>query len=91
MHPRTKPPKPRRMVADIPPEERQEYLRERVLTVLQSYGHPMDTNDVRKALGMHKEWHKSRKVKALYNAITWLKKNGKVVRNESDYTLSLPS
>ena len=88
---RTKQPKPRRVAADIPPDERQEFLRERVLVVLKSYGYPMDTADVRKAMGLEREWHKSRKVKALYNPITWLKKNGKIVRNDSDYTLSLPS
>ena len=88
---RTTAPKPRRTAAEIPPEEKQEYLRERVVTVLQSYGHGMDTGDIRKALGMHKEWHKSRKVKALYNAISYLRREGKVVQDPKDFTLTLSS
>lgn len=81
----------RAKASEIPQDERQEYLRERVLNVLKSYGHGMDTADIRKALGMQGEWHKSRKVKALYNALSYLRRQGKVVQNPEDYTLSLPS
>lgn len=81
----------RRVQADIPQEERQEYVRGRVLAALRTNGKPMDTADIRRALGMDTEWHKSRKVKALYNAISYLRRDGQVTFNPEDFTLSLPS
>jgi len=90
-NPRSKAKLTRAKASEIPMDERQEYLRERVLNVLKSYGYGMDTADIRKALGMQGEWHKSRKVKALYNALSYLKRQGKVVQNPEDYTLSLSS
>lgn len=84
-----KPKLTRRKDEDFPLEERLGHMKERVLTVLKSYGTPMDTNDIRKALGLQKEHHKSRKVKVLYNALYHLRTSGEVIRDEHDYTVRL--
>jgi hypothetical protein len=82
------PRKSRRPSEELPRDEQLEPMRERVLTAIKTHG-AMDTHDVRKALGLANEHHKSRKVKVLYNAIYSLRTQGKLTRDDSDFTLRL--
>jgi hypothetical protein len=64
-------------------------MRAKVLATLKTEGKPMDTSDIRQALGLEGT-SKMQPVKSLHNAIYSLRKHGLIERDDNNYTYHLP-